>query len=236
MRCFLKDLTVVIPVYNEEAIISTVIEDWIDHLKHLNIDSAINAYNDGSTDQSLELLRELEPRHPELNVIDKPNSGHGPTILKGYREANSKWIFQVDSDNEMKAKDFVNLWKNRKKYDFLIGIRENRDQAITRKIVSAISRITVKLFYGQGVTDVNSPYRLIRKSKFEEIFDKIPKNTFAPNVIISGMAANKNMKIYENLVPIEFRTTGEVSIKKWKLLKAAIKSWWQTVRFAWKEI
>ena len=129
----------------------------------------------------------------------------------------------------MKAEHFYKLWENRKNYDFLIGIRENRDQALPIKIVSAISRTTVKLFYGKGVTDVNSPYRLMRKNVFDKIYNKIPKDTFAPNVIISGMAAKNKMRIFETNIPIKFRTTGEVSIKKWKLLKAAVKSWWQTI-------
>ena len=153
--------------------------------------------------------------------------------MKGYREANSKWTFQVDSDNEMQAKNFPKLWKHRKDYDFLIGIRKDRKQRLTRKVVSVFSEITVKLLYGKETFDVNSPYRLMRSDKFKKIYNKIPRDTFAPNVIISGMAVKKKINIYKIKIPIMKRTTGETSIKKWDLFKAAAQSWWQTVRFAW---
>lgn len=225
------ELTVVIPVYNEEEIISFVIQDWISELRGLKIDFTIKIYDDGSKDNTLTILNQEAQKYSELHVIDKPNSGHGPTILQGYKEAGTPWILQVDSDNEMRAEYFGALWKNREKYDFLIGIRESRRQPLSRKIVTAISRATVRTIFGKGVTDVNSPYRLMRRQAFESIFQTIRPDTFAPNVIISGMAAKKNLRIFETGVPVKFRTTGEVSIKKWKLLKSAVKSWWQTVKY-----
>lgn len=229
----MSELTVVMPVYNEEEIIDVVVLDWIQTLRSMDIDFNINLYNDGSKDNSLEILRVMEKQYSEVTVIDKPNSGHGPTILQGYKNALSSWIFQVDSDNEMKANFFPKIWNKREDYDFLVGKRENRTQPLSRKIVSALSRFTVKFLYSSGIYDVNSPYRLMRREKFTEIFHKIPINTFAPNVIISGMAAKNNFRLYETKVPIEFRTTGEVSIQKWKLFKAAVISWWQTLNFSW---
>jgi hypothetical protein len=131
----------------------------------------------------------------------------------------------------MRANHFGLLWNNRHEYDLLIGIRESRKQQLPRKIVTAVSRLTVRIFFGKGVKDVNSPYRLMRKEAFESIFESIPPRTFAPNVIVSGMAVKKNLRIFECNVPIEARTTGEVSIRKWKLIKSAAKSWWQTATY-----
>ena len=85
------------------------------------------------------------------------------------------------------------------------------------------------IFYGFGVTDVNAPYRLYRAEKFREAFVAIPTDTFAPNVVLSGYAARSGMRILELPVPTRPRTTGEVSIKKWKLFRAACKSLRQTV-------
>ncbi len=225
----MPELILVIPVYNEEEIISFVIQDWIRELRELKIDFTLRVYNDDSKDKTLNILNKEDKKYPELKIIDKPNSGHGPTILKGYREADTPWILQVDSDNEMRAKHFEILWNNREEFDLLIGIRQSRKQPLPRKIVTAISKATVNTLFGKGVTDVNSPYRLIRKEAFEDIIQSICEDTFAPNVIISGMAAKKNLRIFETCIPVKFRTTGEVSIKKWKLFKSAVKSWWQTV-------
>ena len=226
-------LSVVIPVYNEEEIIVKVLQDWSDELRDLSLTYEIRVYNDGSKDNTSGVLKDLEEQIPNLVVVNKKNSGHGPTILQGYREASQKseWVFQVDSDNEMPASFFRELWKNKDSYDFLIGIRTNREQHSIRKIISGISRYTVWFFYRKGVADVNSPYRLMRTSCFAELFQKIPASTFAPNLIISGYAGLKKFRIFQTKVLHTNRETGEVSIKRFKLLKVAAKSYWQTIRF-----
>ena len=229
-------LCVVLPVYNEEDVICSVLEKWGLALDALKIDYVIRPYNDGSKDDSLQVMREAAKALPRVEVKDKPNGGHGNTILTGYREASADgfdWIFQIDSDDEMGPENFGMLWEKRSGYDFLVGIRDGRVQALPRKIISFVSRCCVKLFYGRKtIWDVNTPYRLMRTSAFKEIFEKIPLTTFAPNVIISGMVARRGLRFFEIRVPQHDRTTGEVSIKKWKLLKAAAKSFGQTICFA----
>ncbi len=229
-------LCVVMPVYNEEEAIGTVLEKWTVALKSLGIDFEIRPYNDGSKDGSLKVMRETASRlGTQISVRDKPNGGHGNTILTGYREAAADgfdWVFQIDSDDEMGPEMFGELWARRNDYDFLVGIRDGRVQALPRKIVSFVSRLCVRVFYGKGVWDVNTPYRLMRVSAFQAIFQRIPLTTFAPNVILSGLAARYRLRCFETQVPQHDRTTGEVSIKKWKLLKAAAKSFRQTIFFA----
>ena len=153
-----KELIVVIPVYNEAQIIQTVIEDWASTLRALAIDFELRAYNDGSSDATLMKLQEISTLYPELSIIDKLNSGHGPTILKGYQDADAAFIFQVDSDNEMKAKYFEALWKERTNYDFIIGRREFSFKVpLPRRIVSFMAKKAVHFFYGHGISDVNAP-------------------------------------------------------------------------------
>ena len=95
-----------------------------------------------------------------------------------------------------------------------------------------MAKKAVHFFYGQGISDVNAPYRLMRKDKFTGIFAAIPKDTFAPNVIISGMAVRKKLRIKDIFVPTDFRATGTVSIQRMKLLKVAVKSFRETIAFA----
>ena len=228
-------LCVVVPVYNEMDIVGMVLAEWAEKLHSLGIDFTIRAYNDGSTDGTLNVLQaSADILGSRLEIRDKVNSGHGDTILLGYREAASDgfdWVFQVDSDNEMKADAFDALWSMRQQYDFLIGKRAERSQAWARKIVSFFSRLSIQTLYGNGVWDVNSPYRLMRISAFGKLFNVIPPMTFAPNVILSGLAAYCKMRYFEVLVPCQERKTGENSLKKWKLFRSAIKSWWQTLFF-----
>jgi glycosyltransferase involved in cell wall biosynthesis len=224
------DVEVVMPVYNEAACISEVIDDWIRELDALAISYQLLVLNDGSRDNTADVLTQYN-NNPKVKIINKENSGHGPTILQGYHVAvqEAQWVFQVDSDNEISAEQFKALWHEKKSFDAVIGIRANRQQPLSRKLVSLFSRFTVSLFYGSGVTDVNCPFRLMRADRLAEILGKIPYNTFAPNVIISGFLALMQERVLNVKVSHTNRQTGEVSIKKWKLAKAALKSFMQII-------
>ena len=230
----MKELSVIIPVYNEHEIISHVIKTWLEELREMKIDFELLLFNDGSTDETLEIINNVSKEHSEVVVFNKDNTGHGPTIIQGYLQSKSEWTFQIDSDNEISTDQFRKIWDSRIDKDFILGVRTNRKSPIPRKFVSYVSKLTVKVFYGGSLKDVNCPFRLFRTASFSKHFKKIPKNTFAPNVILSGIACKNNMEILEIPVDYKFRQTGEVSIKKWKLLKIAASSWWQTVKFSFK--
>ncbi len=228
-------LALIMPVYNESGAIRGVIEKWTMELQRLGLEFTIQAYNDGSKDDTLSILKKLASENRNLIVHDKRNSGHGSTILRGYREnCDLEWIFQVDSDDEISPKKFEELWVRREEYDFLIGRRIRSRQPLPRKVMSYASRAVVRSFYGSKVFDVNSPYRLMRSSTLKDLFFSIPENTFAPNVIISGMVTMKNLRVCEIPVQQKERTTGEVSIKKFKLIKVAWRSIWETILFRFK--
>lgn len=232
MRGNEEKLAVIMPCYNEESAIPAVIDKWTKELNAIGMNYKIHVYNDGSQDMTLQILHDIALTNQLLVIHDKENTGHGPTILNAYREnVDSDWIFQIDSDDEMSPTSFRLLWEKRNNYDFLIGKRENNKRPVTRKLISFISRVTVRIFYGKGIWDVNSPYRLMRTAKLKESFFTIPGDTFAPNVILSGIASLKRLKYIEVPVPHQNRQTGEVSIKKLKLLKAVVRSFFQTMAY-----
>ena len=223
-------LTVVVPIYNEEACIVEVVRSWQKMLRELQISYRIVLLNDGSTDSTQAALQPLE-EEPDLEVINKENSGHGPTILLGYRMAveQADWVFQVDSDNEMKPDRFPDMWCKRESVEAVFGIRHNRAQPAGRKFISWFSRLTVRLLYGKGISDVNVPYRLIRADLLARIIEPLPPHLVAPNVIVAGALIGAGARIEEERVPYTFRTTGTVSILKWKLWKLAATALFQTL-------
>lgn len=227
------ELIVVMPVYNEEGTIETVVREWHDELCSLKMHFELHVFNDGSKDSSLTILRNLQKSLPHLKVHDQPNKGHGPTILQSYKSfSHVPWIFQVDSDNEVRPESFKLLWEKKDLYDFLLGRRIDKQNPLVRQVISAVAAGIVRFTFGNGVSDVNSPFRLMRGQAFQEVFPMIPDQTFAPNVIVTGLACLKKMRIYEVGIPYQFRQTGKVSINKFKLMRAAWRSGVQTVSFA----
>jgi dolichol-phosphate mannosyltransferase len=224
-------LAVVMPVYNEEACIARVVRSWLGEIEPLNVPFAIIVLNDGSRDGTQAALAEFES-DPRVKVIDKPNSGHGPTVLQGYRAAvtEAEWVFQCDSDDEIKPRHFPEFWARRSDCDAVLGVRTGRDQALARKICSAGARLAVRLLYGPGVEDVNVPYRLMRSDVLKQIVEQMPDDTLTPNLVISGALARAGAKICNIPVEHENRQTGSVSIARLKLWRVAFRALRQVVR------
>jgi glycosyltransferase involved in cell wall biosynthesis len=225
-------LSIVMPVYNEAETILSVLKAWLSVVEHLHIDYEFLIYDDGSRDATLHMLTEHAQNLPRLKIHHHANRGHGPTILRGYREARGQWVFQTDSDDEMPAEHFHTLWQLRDQYDFLIGSREHRDSPLPRRMITAISRLTVYLLFGRGVMDVNSPYRLMRRAWLQQVVSQMPEDLFAPNVLLSGLASRHRLRIFTCYVPHQGRRSGQVSLVKWKLWQSAGQAFLQTIKAA----
>ncbi len=227
-----RELILVMPVYNEAECISGVVEKWRDAFERLAIDFELLVLNDGSKDDTARELERFQSA-PRVRVINKTNSGHGPTILQGYREAvaHADWVFQVDSDDEMGPQSFADFWKRRERYDAIFGVRWHRQQDAQRRVLSAGSRVLVRLLFGRGVRDVNVPYRLMRASKLVPIVAAIPDDTFAPNLLISGVLGRNRHRVTNRNVLHENRKTGTASLDPRKLGRIALLSGRQTLAF-----
>jgi glycosyltransferase involved in cell wall biosynthesis len=223
---------VVIPVYNEEKNIATLIRDWSHVFGNTGIPYHIILIDDGSKDQSLSLIRQMQDSHPFLFVHTQSNAGHGPSILKGYRMAlGAEWIFQIDSDHQIETTTFQELWNNRDRYDFLLAERKEKNATLLRQYVSRISSLLVHLLYGHGVNDVNSPFRLMRSSRLQEALDKIPEGSFAPNILLTSWFVLKKSRIFTTIAEVRRAGLPRQSKMNSYFLKGALKSALQTIVF-----
>jgi dolichol-phosphate mannosyltransferase len=225
-------LAVVIPVYNEEASLITLLQDWQSVFNATGEPYKIILVDDGSKDRSLQLLTTLEKNNPVLDVHTQANAGHGPAILKGYRLAlNAEWVFQIDSDHQLDTGAFAVLWANRQQFDLLIAERREKNATAGRNRLSSISRLFVRLFYGQQVKDVNSPYRLIRAEKLREAMEKIPDNSFAPNILLTSWFVLKKNRIFTGLVEVRKEGLLRQSKMSGYIFRGALRSAFQTILF-----
>jgi dolichol-phosphate mannosyltransferase len=224
------DLALVMPVYNEADCIATVVRAWYAALLGIGIRFVMIIVDDGSSDETASVLRTFSGDN-RIEVIRQANLGHGPAVLHGYRLAipRAPWIFQCDSDDELSPESFPELWAMRDGSDAVFGYRLHRRQSLGRWFISACSRIAVAWLFGRGLRDVNTPYRLLRTTALRPVLEHIPPDTFAPNLIISGLLVLGGARIYHVPVPHQQRRTGRVSIVRWKLWKGAWCSFLETV-------
>jgi dolichol-phosphate mannosyltransferase len=226
------ELTVVIPAFCEAQHAGEVLDTWCTTLDSLGIDYVLCAYDDGSPDETLEILEGRARRHARVEVEGHENRGHGPTVLEGYRRARGEWVFQVDSDGEIAPDHFGTLWSRREKHDLLLGRRRPSSRPLGRRLTSAVSRLAVRILFGRGIHDVNSPYRLMRGTALGGLLPRVPEDAFAPNVILSGLAIRDGLRIFEHDVPVRPRASGRSSLSGRRLWRGAWRSLGETLKVA----
>ncbi len=213
MTKLLKDVAVVIPVFNEEKLIGECINEWLNVLDSVNLNYEILIIDDGSSDATISIV-ERYGDNPNIQVIIKQNEGHGPTILAGYKRAVgiAEWVFQADSDNEISPNQFSALWSRRQGQDAVIAWRQGRNQTTVRRLVTFFARVTTKVLFRCHLRDVNIPFRLIRSETLTILLEKIPSDTFAPNIALSGALSLMNYQVEECPVVFNERIVGESSL------------------------
>ena len=213
MTKLLKDVAVVIPVFNEEKLIGECINEWLNVLDSVNLNYEILIIDDGSSDATISIV-ERYGDNQNIQLIIKQNEGHGPTILAGYKRAVgiAEWVFQADSDNEISPNQFSALWSRRQGQDAVIAWRQGRDQTTVRRLVTFFARVTTKVLFRCHLRDVNIPFRLIRSETLAILLEKIPSDTFAPNIALSGALSLMNYQVEECPVVFNDRIVGESSL------------------------
>lgn len=211
-------LFVVMPVYNEQESVSGVIDEWSTCLDQLSVDYTILVLNDGSTDQTLAALQAAAATNAAVRVIDKPNSGHGQTCVRGYQEAlaqGADWVFQCDSDGQCDPVYFAGVWARRTDHPAVYGQRVTRDDGAARRFISQVCRVAVRLASGVDVPDSNVPYRLIRADVLGEVVQGFPGDFGLANILVS-VILQKALGRRLAYVPIGFRDrSGGTASVKW---------------------
>tara|TARA_B000000565_G_scaffold46863_1_gene31130 strand:- start:472 stop:1185 length:714 start_codon:yes stop_codon:yes gene_type:complete len=213
MTKLLKDVAVVIPVFNEEKLIGECINEWLNVLDSVNLNYEILIIDDGSSDATISIVERYRDNQ-NIQLIIKQNEGHGPTILAGYKRAVgiAEWVFQADSDNEISPNQFSALWSRRQGQDAVIAWRQGRNQTTVRRLVTFFARVTTKVLFRCHLRDVNIPFRLIRSETLTILLEKIPSDTFAPNIALSGALSLMNYQVEECPVVFNERIVGESSL------------------------
>jgi glycosyltransferase involved in cell wall biosynthesis len=226
-------LYVVMPIYNEQASIGGVVREWKECLDKVAPDHRILILNDGSKDQTAQVLADLAAATPGVEIINKPNSGHGRTCLMGYNEAISRgarWIFQIDSDGQCDPQYFAAVWAQRDVHAAVFGKRVDRDDGLARKVISYFCRLATHVATGVNVRDPNVPYRLMRADVLKPAIADFPQDFGLSNILVS-VILQKGLGPKIGFVPIGFRdrSGGEPSVKwmkfvteGWKLYTALL--------------
>lgn len=220
-----ENVWLVIPAYNEEANIKTVVEQWYPIVEKIGPDSRMLVINDGSKDRTQKKLLELQKKYPQLLVEEKENGGHGAAVRYGYDvalRAGAEYIFQTDSDGQTLPSEFWQLWMRRSKCGLLIGHRSQRQDGWQRVIVTKVLKLVLRITFGCWVKDANTPFRLMHRDQLEKVLKEIPQGHSLTNVLVSVVYTKRGYGV--TYFPITFRPRqgGKNSINMKRIVKIGI--------------
>lgn len=119
----MKKVSIIIPVYNSEKYISKCLDSILNQT-YKNIE--ILVINDGSKDNSIDILRDYEKKDDRIVVIDKENEGVAKTRNQGIKKATGDYIMFIDNDDFI-DEDYVETYLKNTDYDIVIGSYKRTD-------------------------------------------------------------------------------------------------------------
>lgn len=161
----LFDLSVIIPIYNEQQSIPQLIEKVAHVLDDLPFNYEIICIDDGSQDGSTEILRELAQHSKNLKaIILRRNYGQTPAMAAGFKYAQGKIIVTLDGDLQNDPADIPRLVsKLAEGYDLVSGWRKHRqDDVLTRLIPSKIANWIIGQLTGVHLHDYGCSLKAYR--------------------------------------------------------------------------
>ena len=168
-RC---DLSLVIPLYNEEENLEQLYSEITASCKELNKSYQIIFVDDGSTDNSLKILIQLQKEDPRIRVIRlRKNFGQTAALSAGFDHSSGDIIITLDADLQNDPKDFgILINKIEQGYDLVSGWRKKRkDKLLTRRIPSKIANWIISLITRVKLHDYGCTLKAFRREVVKNI-------------------------------------------------------------------
>jgi glycosyltransferase involved in cell wall biosynthesis len=225
-------LSVVMPAYNEEEVIALAVSDVQLHVLDKLDNAELIVVNDGSKDATGRIVDEIAAADPRVKVVHQKNGGHGAALMTGMAAAQGEYLLLLDSDRQIALDCFPVIWAEIEKgRDAVFGVRKRRYDPALRLYLTQLVRLCVHAFFGTPLYDANVPFKLFRRSIWEEAKPLIPPETLAPSLFLAVYTVYRGFDLFEQDVLHKERDTGEVSIRRFKLLAFCWKGFRQMIQF-----
>lgn len=166
----MKNLSIIIPVYNEEKMIEQTIQGLKKELSRLDLSYEIIIVNDDSTDKTKEILEKIEG----IKLINHlENQGYGAALKTGIKNSNYGWILIIDADGTYPIHSIPEFIKETDKYDHVTGFRNPKMIPLERRHAKKFLNKFASYLAGKKIPDINSGLRVFKKGivlKYWELF------------------------------------------------------------------
>ncbi|MCO4294226.1 glycosyltransferase [Solitalea sp. MAHUQ-68] len=179
-----RTFTILVPVYNEEQCLNALVDELKKFIEKAPIYTSILFINDGSTDNSLELIEEACLKNRGFFFISLQQRGGLSVALKaGIDHCNTTLIGYIDADLQTLPIDFLKLLEYADQYDLVMGYRQNRKDTLTKRITSTLANSLRRLLLKDTIIDTGCPLKIIKT----DIAKRLPfykgMHRFMPNMV-----------------------------------------------------
>jgi len=165
------EISVVVPVFNEEENLPILIPKLAEVLNQIGRPYEMIFVDDGSSDGSRKILKEMLSQYPSLRMIGlKENRGLSTALMAGMKEAQGEWIVTLDSDLQNDPEDIPKLMAYLDRYDMATGWRQKRRDTGLKKISSKIANSVRNWLSGEKIKDSACTLRVFKRECLNDIF------------------------------------------------------------------
>lgn len=155
-------LSVILPAYNEAQVIATTVTTVREVLSAWGIDFEIIVVNDGSTDQTAEIIATLASHQSSIRLVTHTvNQGYGAALVSGFAAATKELTFFMDADGQFDIHDLRTFFLFIDCYAAVIGYRMDRQDSWMRKLNAWGWRWLIGRVLGVHVRDLDCAFKLL---------------------------------------------------------------------------
>ena len=206
--------TIIVPVYNEQDNLLRVEKELQNYIKIAKKSTKVLFVNDGSKDNSQEIIEEICKRNDAFSFICfEKNRGLSAAIKAGFDNVDTELVGYIDSDLQTAPEDFNLLLEDIGEYDLVTGVRSDRKDSFVKNMSSKIANGIRRSFTHDGMDDTGCPLKVIKSDYAKRIPMFKGLHRFLPAMILL-----QNGKIKQ--IPVRHfpRVAGEAKFGLWNRL------------------
>ncbi|MGD2248394.1 MAG: glycosyltransferase family 2 protein [Candidatus Methanofastidiosia archaeon] len=194
------NISVVVPLYNEEDNVMEVVGDLAETLTHIKGPFEIILVDDGSTDNTLDITYMMQQKYPCVKVISHEiNRGKSAAMMTGFQCCHGEYVILMDGDGQFRAHDIPKMVEKLEEgYDVVNGWgKKEENEPISKVIPSYIYNSICRKWFNLEVRQFNLGFKGFRRETVENIFLKKDEHRY-----ILPLLQNKGHDVTE--VPVEY--------------------------------
>lgn len=197
------DFSIIIPAYNEGQRIYKTLNKINKYINEKDLNAEIIIVNDGSSDNTVEILNNIAAESKNLKIIDLiKNQGKGFVVKNGVLAAKGKYILFTDADNSTPIEELEKLIPHLNENEIIIGSRYldkesvQKKQAKYRIVISRLGNLLIQSLVIKGIKDTQCGFKLFHSNVAKQIFtlQKIKRFGFDIEILSIGQKYNFNIK------------------------------------------